>query len=109
MPIVLDDTVVLSDTNHSDVEVSDDEYQDAPEPMEDDDFFLSQNDVTSRSGIQPLLPDDFGDEALAGLNLLRLLSCRPYFFIQALNLVKSLEIDMGNLLLLSSLVVWRMH
>ena len=77
MPIVLDDSVVLSDTNHSDVEVSDDEYQDAPEPMEDDDFFLSQNDVTSRSGIQPLLPDDFGDEALAGLNLLRLLSCRP--------------------------------
>lgn len=67
MPIVLDDTVVLSDTNHSDVEVSDDEYQDAPEPMEDDDFFLSQNDVTSRSGIQPLLPDDFGDEALAGI------------------------------------------
>jgi len=67
MPIVLDDTVVLSDTNQSDVEVSDDEYQDAPEPMEDDDFFLSQSDVAIRSGIQPLLPDDFGDEALAGI------------------------------------------
>merc|ERR1740128_744282 len=67
MPIVLDDTVVLSDTNQSDVEVSDDEYQDAPEPMEDDDFFLSQSEVAIRSGIQPLLPDDFGDEALAGI------------------------------------------
>jgi FAS-associated factor 2 len=67
MPIVLDDTVVLSDTAQSDVEVSDDEYQDAPEPMEDDDFFLTQTDVVSRSGIQPLLPDDFGDEALAGI------------------------------------------
>jgi len=67
MPIVLDDTVVLSDTAQSDVEVSDDEYQDAPEPMEDDDFFLTQSDVASRSGIQPLLPDDFGDEALAGI------------------------------------------
>ena len=66
MPIVLDDTVVLSDTPQSDVEVSDDEYQDAPEPMEDDDFFLSQAEVATRSGIQPLLPDDFGDEALAG-------------------------------------------
>merc|ERR550519_469966 len=67
MPIVLDDTVVLSDTAQSDVEVSDDEYQDAPEPMEDDDFFLSQAEVATRSGIQPLLPDDFGDEALAGI------------------------------------------
>jgi len=67
MPIVLDDTVVLSDTAQSDVEVSDDDYQDAPEPMEDDDFFLSQTDSVSRSGIQPLLPDDFGDEALAGI------------------------------------------
>lgn len=67
MPIVLDDTVVLSDTAQSDVEVSDDEYQDAPEPMEDDDFFLTQENVASRSGIQPLLPDDFGDEALAGI------------------------------------------
>jgi len=67
MPIVLDDTVVLSDTAQSDVEVSDDDYQDAPEPMEDDDFFLSQADPVSRSGIQPLLPDDFGDEALAGI------------------------------------------
>ena len=67
MPIVLDDTVVLSDTAQSDVEVSDDDYQDAPEPMEDDDFFLTQSDTVSRSGIQPLLPDDFGDEALAGV------------------------------------------
>merc|ERR1719283_138507 len=32
--------------------------------MEDDDFLLAQ---PSRSGIQPLLPDDFGDEALAGI------------------------------------------
>ena len=69
MPIVLHDTLVLSDTAQSDVEVSDDEYQDAPEPMEDDDFFLSQTDVASRSGIQLLLPDDFGDEALAGMKM----------------------------------------
>ena len=67
MPIVLDDTVVLSDTAQSDVEVSDDEYQDAPEPMEEEDFFLTQTNVVSRSGIQPLLPDDFADEALAGI------------------------------------------
>jgi len=36
--------------------------------MEEDDFFLTQSDnATSRSGVQPLLPDDFGDEALAGI------------------------------------------
>ena len=29
------------------------------------DFF--ENVKTTRSGIQPLLPDDFGDEALAGI------------------------------------------
>jgi hypothetical protein len=46
-----------------------DENQDAPEPMENDDFFLSQTDVASRSGIQLLLPDDFGDEALAGMKM----------------------------------------
>merc|ERR1712203_260718 len=54
--------IVLDDTANSDVEISDDDYQDAPEPMDDDDFLLAQ---PSRSGIQPLLPDDFGDEALA--------------------------------------------
>jgi len=64
---VLDDTVVLDDTAaEEDVDVTDDEYQDAAEPMEDDDFF-SQSDVVGRSGINPLLPDDFGDEALAGI------------------------------------------
>jgi len=56
--------IVLDDTANSDVEISDDDYQDAPEPMDDDDFLLAQ---PSRSGIQPLLPDDFGDEALAGI------------------------------------------
>ena len=56
--------IVLDDTANSDVEISDDDYQDAAEPMDDDDFLLSQ---PSRSGIQPLLPDDFGDEALAGI------------------------------------------
>lgn len=59
MPILLDDS------RTSEVEeLSDDEYQDAPEPMEEDDYFLSQ---PARSGIQPLLPDDFGDDALAGI------------------------------------------
>lgn len=56
--------IVLDDTANSDVEISDDDYQDAPEPMDDDDFLLAQ---PSRSGIQPLLPDDFGDEALGGI------------------------------------------
>lgn len=59
-PIMLDDTA----NSDADVEISDDEYQDAPEAMDDDDFLLAQ---PSRSGIQPLLPDDFGDEALAGI------------------------------------------
>lgn len=59
MPIVVDDS------HHSEVELSDDDYHEAPEPMEDDDFFLAQ--PSRSSGIQPLLPDDFGDEALAGI------------------------------------------
>jgi len=66
MPI-LDDTITVDDSNdNEDVDVTDDEYHDAAEPMDDDDFF-SQSDIVSRSGIQPLLPDDFGDEALAGI------------------------------------------
>merc|ERR550519_2433667 len=56
--------ILLDDTGNSDIEISEDEYQDAPEPMDDDDFMLAQ---PSRSGIQPLLPDDFGDDALAGI------------------------------------------
>lgn len=66
---VLDDTIVLDDTAQEedlDLDVTDDEYQEAAEPMEDDDFF-SQSDIVARSGINPLLPDDFGDEALAGI------------------------------------------
>ena len=63
---VLDDTVILDDTVNSDGEGSEDEYQDAPEPMEDEDLF-SQTDIVTRAGITPLLPDDFGDEALAGI------------------------------------------
>ena len=64
---VLDDTIMLDDTaQEEDVDVTDDEYQDAAEPMEDEDFF-SQSEVVSRSGIHPLLPDDFGDEALGGI------------------------------------------
>merc|ERR1719305_323770 len=49
------------------VDISDDdEFQDAADHMEEDeDMFSVQS--TSRSGIQPLLPDDFGDEALAGI------------------------------------------
>merc|ERR1719458_1818262 len=68
MPI-LDDTITVDDSmenEDADVDITDDEYHDAAEPMEDDDFF-SQSDIVSRSGIQPLLPDDFGDEALAGI------------------------------------------
>ena len=56
MPI-LDDTITVDDSNdNDDVDVTDDEYHDAAEPMDDDDFF-SQSDIVSRSGIQPLLPD----------------------------------------------------
>jgi len=59
--------IETADRGSSDVDISDDdEYADAPEVMEDDDYFLSQGEP-SRSGIQPLLPDDFGDEALAGI------------------------------------------
>ena len=84
MPIVLHDTVVLSDTAQSDVEVSDDEYQDAPEPMEDDDFFLSQTDVASRSGIQLLLPDDFGDQCLLHSGLLLVVCDSLYEYLLCL-------------------------
>jgi hypothetical protein len=31
-------------------------------------------DVASRFGIQPLLPDDFGDEALAGMKVVQLVT-----------------------------------
>ena len=62
MPIVVD---VDDSNNDEEVDITDDEYHDA-EPMDDDDFF-AQSDIVSRSGITPLLPDDFGDEALAGI------------------------------------------
>jgi len=66
MPVLTNDTITLDDTNQDeDVEITDDEYHDA-EPMDDDDFF-AQSETVVRSGIQPLLPDDFGDEALAGI------------------------------------------
>ena len=89
---VLDDTITLDDTNNDqevEVDVSDDEYQDAAEPMDDDDFF-AQSDIISRSGIQPLLPDDFGDEALAGIKFgeefgNRYGQPRPQFFPGALD------------------------
>jgi len=56
--------IVLDDTAASDLELSDDEYQDAPEPMDDDDFLMAQ---PARTGIQPLLPDGIGDDAMAGI------------------------------------------
>merc|ERR1719474_2026519 len=66
MPVLTNDTITLDDTNQDeDVDITDDEYHDA-EPMDDDDFF-AQSETVVRSGIQPLLPDDFGDEALAGI------------------------------------------
>ena len=49
MPI-LDDTVTVDDSmenEDADVDITDDEYHDAAEPMEDDDFF-SQSDIVSR-------------------------------------------------------------
>ena len=47
MPI-LDDTITVDDSNdNEDVDVTDDEYHDAAEPMDDDDFF-SQSDIVSR-------------------------------------------------------------
>jgi len=76
---------------HSDVEISDDEeYADAPEVMEEDDYFMSHMGESSRSGIQPLLPDDFGDEALAGLKFAEEFGNRygtphPLFFPGSLN------------------------
>jgi len=77
MPILVDDS------KNSDVEeLSDDDYQDAHEPMEEEDFFMAQ---PVRSGIQPLLPDDFGDEDLAGIKFGEEFSARygqphPAFF-----------------------------
>merc|ERR1719369_688929 len=72
----------------SDVDLSDDEYADAPEVMEDD-YFMPHSDA-GRSGIQPLLPDDFGDEALAGIKFAeefgnRYGSPHPIFFPGTLN------------------------
>ena len=47
MPI-LNDTITVDDSNdNDDVDVTDDEYHDAAEPMDDDDFF-SQSDIVSR-------------------------------------------------------------
>ena len=49
MPI-LDDTITVDDSmenEDADVDITDDEYHDAAEPMEDDDFF-SQSDIVSR-------------------------------------------------------------
>ena len=48
MPI-LDDTITVDDSigDNEDVDVTDDEYHDAAEPMDDDDFF-SQSDIVSR-------------------------------------------------------------
>ena len=74
MPVLdtTNDTIVLDDSNQDTAEEAEvegeeeDEYHDAAEPMDDDDFF-AQHDIATRSGIQPLLPDDFGDEALAGI------------------------------------------
>ena len=67
MPVIVDDTITVDDSNvDEDVDITDDEFHDAAEPMDDDDFF-AQHDIATRSGIQPLLPDDFGDEALAGI------------------------------------------
>ena len=63
---VLDGTINLDDTAaEEDIDVTDDEFQDAAEPMDDD--FFSQSEIAIRSGINPLLPDDFGDEALGGI------------------------------------------
>ncbi|CAB4062344.1 FAF1 [Lepeophtheirus salmonis] len=55
------------DANMSDVD-SDEEYEDAPE-MEDE-YFFSNNEgssSTSKGRICPLIPDDYGDESLAGV------------------------------------------
>ena len=97
MPIVIDDSITVDDDNNDD---TDDEYHDTAEAMDDDDFF-AQSDIVSRSGnelindvihcisiitgITPLLPDDFGDEALAGIKFgeefgNRYGSPRPGFF-----------------------------
>merc|ERR1719412_1568865 len=69
MPVLdtTNDTIVLDDSNQDTAEEAEvegeeeDEYHDAAEPMDDDDFF-AQHDIATRSGIQPLLPDDFGEE-----------------------------------------------
>jgi len=81
--------VLDAEERDMDVEISDDEYADAPEVMEDD-YFMSQIGESSRSGIQPLLPDDFGDEALAGLKFAEEFGNRygtphPGFFPGSLN------------------------
>ena len=47
----LDDMITVDDSIDDDVDVTDDEYHDAAEPMEEDDFF-SQSDIVSRYTIQ---------------------------------------------------------
>jgi hypothetical protein len=62
MPIVIDE--------ESEAEISDNEFNaHEPETMEDDDMFNggNQSPRSGMRGIQPLLPDHFGDEALAGI------------------------------------------
>ncbi|XP_040563996.1 FAS-associated factor 1 isoform X2 [Lepeophtheirus salmonis] len=73
------------DANMSDVD-SDEEYEDAPE-MEDE-YFFSNNEgssSTSKGRICPLIPDDYGDESLAGVKFaeefaIRYGSPHPNFF-----------------------------
>ena len=48
MPVIVDDTITVDDSNvDEDVDITDDEFHDAAEPMDDDDFF-SQSDIASR-------------------------------------------------------------
>ena len=49
MPVIVDDTINVDDSNvDEDVDITDDEFHDAAEPMDDDDFFFSQSDIASR-------------------------------------------------------------
>jgi len=80
MPIVIDED--------SEAEISDVEFNSHdPETMDDDDIFNggTQSPRSGMRGIQPLLPDDFGDEALAGIKFAEEFSNRygqpsPQFF-----------------------------
>ena len=96
MPVLIDDASAASGSNRSSNHRnssrdgdSDDDFEDASsEVIMDDDieiFGSSRSSSTVGSRIQPLIPDDYGDDALAGIKFAEEFSNRygsphPAFF-----------------------------